>query len=74
MLLATTRTSIIQTTATIHSPTATQEENKDETVIATVHPQASPSPSSLSSLMLCQQQWHMDIQCLLRFALSKGSR
>ena len=50
MPLATTRTRIIQTTATIHTPTATQEETEDTTVIATVHPQASPSSSSLSSL------------------------
>ena len=36
--------------ATIHTPTPTQEENKDATVIATVHPQASPSSPSSSSL------------------------
>ena len=50
MPLATTRTRTIQTTATICTPTATQEENEDATVIETVHPQASPSSSSLSSL------------------------
>ena len=50
MPLAATRTRIIQTIATIRTPTATEEENKDTTVIATVHLQASPSSSSLSSL------------------------
>ena len=45
--LTTTRTGIIQTTATIRTPTATQEENEDTTAIATVHPQAAPSSSSL---------------------------
>ena len=48
--LTTTRTRILQTTAAIRTPIATQEENENTTAIATLHPQACPSSSSSSSL------------------------